>query len=194
MAVDVDKILGLLDQTYINRAVLQQHDVARETFKLPTMVVRDHAEFKYLLTAYIEHHLRTTGEGAPGAAAAFGEAKRILDRAFNEDPYQDGYARALQMALDGNQGGMRAVLNAIADTLRQRALADYMDHVYYQHINVLSKDDNRALSRAFYARFGPILKRFGHEVDEDTFAWNTRAALDYHRQILEHISGIAKKL
>ena len=34
MAVDVDKILGLLDQTYINRAVLQQHDVARETFTL----------------------------------------------------------------------------------------------------------------------------------------------------------------
>jgi hypothetical protein len=69
-----------------------------------------------------------------------------------------------------------------------------MDHVYYQHINVLSKDDNRALSRAFYQRFGPILKRFGHEVDEDTFAWNTRAALDYHRQVLEHISRIARKI
>ena len=194
MSVDVDRILGLLDSAQINRTILQQHDVARETFTLPTMIVRDHQEFKYLITSYVEHHLRTVGEGAPTPAAAFGEGKRILDRSFNEDAYQDGYARALQMGLDGSQGGMRAVLNAIADTLKQRALADYIDHVYHQHINVLSKDDNRALSRAFYERFGPILKRFGHEVDEDTFAWNTRAALDYHRQVLEHISGIAKKL
>jgi len=89
---------------------------------------------------------------------------------------------------------MRAVLNMIADTLKQRALAGYLDHVYYHHINVLSKDANRALSRAFYERFGPILKRFGHDVTEDTFAWNTRAALDYHRQVLEHITGITKKL
>lgn len=194
MSVDVDRILGLLDSTQINRAVLQQHDVARETFTLPTMIVRDHQEFKYLITSYVEHHARTVGEGVPTPAAAFGEAKRILDRSFNEDHYQDGYAHALQMGLDGSQGGMRAVLNAIADTLKQRALGDYLDHVYHQHINVLSKDDNRALSRAFYERFGPILKRFGHEVDEDTFAWNTRAALDYHRQVLEHISGIARKL
>jgi len=58
----------------------------------------------------------------------------------------------------------------------------------------LSKDDNSALSRAFYERFGPILQRFGHDVTPDTFAWNTRAALDYHRQVLEHITGITKKL
>jgi hypothetical protein len=145
IAVDVDQILGLLDQTQINRTVLQQHDVARETFRLPTMIVRDHQEFKYLLTAYVEHHRQAVGEGTPTSAAGFGEAKRILDRAFNEDQYQDGYAHALQMALDGSNGGMRAVLNMIADTLKQRALADYLDHVYYHHINVLSKDDNRAV-------------------------------------------------
>jgi len=194
MSIDVDRILDLLDSAQINRTVLQQHDVARETFTLPTMLVRDHQEFQYLLTAYVEHHARTVGEGVPTAPAGFGEAKRILDRAFGDDPHQDGYARALQMGLDGSQGGMRAVLNAVADTLKQRALGDYLDNVFYHHINVLSKDDNRALSRAFYERFGPILKRFGHEVDADTFAWNTRAALDYHRQVLEHISGIAKKL
>lgn len=194
MSVDVDKILGLLDSTQINRTILQQHDVARETFKCPKMIVSDQGEFNFLLTGYVTHHLKTVGEGTPTDAASFGEAKRILERAFNEDEYQDGYAHALQMALDGSNGGMRAVLNQIADTLKARALHDYIDYVYLHHINVLSKDDNRALSRAFYERFGPILKRFGHEIDQDTFAWNTRAALDYHRQVLEHISGIAKKL
>lgn len=194
MSVDADRILDLIDQTRINRTVLLKHDEARETFRLPKVVVSDHQEFKYLISSYVEHHLRTVGEGTPSSASAFGEAKRILDNAFNQDQFQDGYARALQMALDGSQGGMRAILNEIADVLKRRALQDYMDHVYHQHINVLSKQDNLALSRAFFQRFGPILQRFGHDVDEDTFAWNTRAALEYHRQAIEHITGIAKKI
>lgn len=65
--------------------------------------------------------------------------------------------------------------------------------IYYQHINVLSKDDNLALSKAFFRRFGPILKRFGFEGDEDTLAFNTRAALDCHRQVVGRIIGIAKR-
>lgn len=192
--MDVDHILRLLDQDHINRTVLMRHDEARESFRLPRLIVRDHQEFKYLVTSYVQHHHQTVGHGTPSEAGAFGEAKRVLDRSFDEDPYQHGYARALQTALDGSQGGMRAILNALADALKQRALQDYLDHVYHHHINVLSKEDNRALSRAFYTRFGPILQRFGHHVDEDTFAWNTRAALDYHRQVLEQITGIAKKI
>lgn len=194
MSVDVDKILDLIDQTHINRTVLMQHDVARESFTVPKMIVADHQEFKYLITSYVEHHKKAVGEGQTTAAAAFGEAKRIVDRAFEEDRFQDGYARALQIARDGTDGGMRTILNQIADVIKQNALANYIDHVYYHHIDVLSKDDNLALSRAFYRRFGPILKRFGFDVDEDTFAFNTRAALDYHRQAVSQIIGIAKKI
>ena len=194
MSVDVDKVLDLIDQTRINQQVLLQHDAARESFTLPGMTVADHQEFKYLLTSYVQHHLRTVGEGEPTPAAAFGEAKRILDRAFQEDSFQDGFARALQVAKDGSDGGMRRVLNEIADSLKYSALQRYIDHVYYQHIDVLSKDDNRALSRAFFERFGPILKRFGFDVDEDTFAWNTRAALEYHRQAIGQLLGLARKV
>jgi len=194
MSVDVDRILDLLDQETINRTVLLQHDYARETFKLPRITVRDHQEFAYLLRSYVEHHVRTVGDGELSEATSFGEAKRIVDYAFNQDPYQEGYARALQMALDGSEGGMRAVLNEVADALKRRALQAYTDHVYHHHINVNSKDDNRALSRAFYHRFGPILQRFGIPVDEDTFAFNARAALEYHRQVIQHLLGIAKKI
>ena len=192
--MDVDRILDLIGQDHVNRHVLVKHDEARETFRSPRMVVSDHEEFKYLVTSYVEHHLKSVGEGSPSPAAAFGQAKGILDHAFGQDRFQEGYPAALQMALDGSQGGMRAILNEIADALKSRALNNYMDHVFHQHINVLSKTDNMALSRAFYQRFGPILRRFGMDVDEETFAWNTRAALDYHRQALEQIVGIAKKI
>jgi hypothetical protein len=194
MSVDVDRILRLLDQSRINREVLMPHDEARETFRLPTMRARDAREFKWIVTTYYQHHLRHSGEGTASEDVAFGQVKRLLDSLFNKDQYQEGYNVALRMGLDGADGGLRNVLNQIADTLKARHLQDYLEHVYHDHINPLSKTENLELSRAFYRRFGPILREFGFEVDEMTFAWNTRAALEYHRQVLEHIFGIAKKM
>jgi len=60
------------------------------------------------------------------------------------------------------------------------------------HVEVEGFDHSRVVTHVGLKKiFG---SRFGHEVDEDTFAWNTRAALDYPRQVLEHIANIAKKL
>lgn len=194
MSVDVDRILDLLDQTRISRQLLLAHDEARENFRLPSMTARDSREFKWVVTSYYQHHMRHTGQGNPSEEDAFGEAKRILDSLFSEDPYQEGYNAALQMARDGARGSLRDILNQLADAIKRRHLQKFTDHVFYEYIDPLSKADNRALSRAFYHRFGAILRRFGYEVDEDTFAWNTRAALEYHRQVLEKILGIAKKI
>ena len=188
--MNVDRILDLLDQRIINREVLMPHDIARETFRLPSMIVADHREFNYLVTSYIQHHRTTIGEGAVTDAAAFGEAKSILDKSFNRDRFQEGYPAALQMALDGTEGGMRFVLNELADAMKRRSLYSHMDHVFHHHVDVLSKADNRELSKAFCRRFGPVLERFGTPIEEDTFAWNTRAALEYHRQVIEQITGI----
>ncbi len=193
MSVDVDSILELLDQSKIDRDVLLKHDEARETFRLPAITVADHQEFHYLLTSYVQHHAETVGEGHLSEPSAFNEAKRILDHAFQHDRFQEGFAAALQQAVSGADGGMRKILNEIADSLKRRALQNFMDYVYHHHINVLSRADNMELSRAFFTRFGPILKRYGFEIEEDTFAWNTRAALEYHRQVIEHILGIARK-
>ncbi len=192
--MNVEKILDLIGQDYINKTVLMPHDVARETFQVPRLVVTAHDEFKFIVTNYVQHHKNSVGEGQPSFAAAFGEAKNILDRAFQEDQFQEGYPRALQVAFDGTEGGMRRVINEIADALRRRAMQEYIDHVFHHHVNVLSKADNELLSEAFFQRFGPILERFGFKVDKHTWAFNTRAALEYHRQAIEQIMAIAKKI
>lgn len=194
MNVDVDHILDLLDQTRIDREILMAHDEARESFRLPRIAARDHREFKWTVTAYFQHHMRHTGQGSPSEDQAFGEVERMLNAIYEEDQFQDGYAVALQRGRDGSRGGMRDVLNQIADALKRQHLQKYISSVYHEHIDVQSKEANLALSRAFFRRFGPLLQRFGVHIDENTFAWNTRAALEYHRQVIEHILGIAKKV
>ena len=153
MTVNVDQILDLLDPRRINRDVLQAHDWARETFNSPAMAVRDHREFKEIIESYVQHHFNSVGQGQLATERAFGEARRILENAFGKDRFQDGYAAALQMALDGANGGMREVLNEIAIALKRNALFDYTDDVFHRHIDALSRSHNLALSRAFYERF-----------------------------------------
>ena len=194
MTVNVDEMLGHLDPQVINTTVMMPHDLARESFPLGVVQVRDHREFQYLVSHYVQYHYERVGWGRPSDVAAFGEARRILDRAFNQDQYQDGYARARRMATEAAGGGMRSILNEIADALKRRALNDYMDRVYHYFVDDLSKEDNLEISRSFFERFGPILRRFGHEVDPYTFAFNTRGALQYYHDVLEHIFRIARTI
>jgi len=194
--VNIDEILLLLSPNYLNQEVLLAHDWAREKFRLPTIKARDHREFKYLVTIYVQHHMDMVGEGRPSDRSAFGIAMRIVNnsRELGIDQYQEGYSRALQIAVDGSMGGMRLIIDEIANGLKRQAVAEHTDHVYHEYINVNSKADNLALSKAYFGRFGSILRQFGADFDEDTFAWNTRAALDYHRQVIENILGIARKI
>ena len=190
MSADVDHILDLIGQDRITKDVLQHHGFARESFRLPNRVVADSEEFDRVITSYLEHHVRSVSKVAPASSTAFGEARRILDLSFDAGGGQSGYSVALQMALDGSRGGLGAVIDRIADTLTGRALRRYLDSVYHE-ISPLSSEDNRSLSRAFFERFGYTLRRFGLTVDENTLAGDTRTALDYHRQAIEQIIGIA---
>ena len=140
---------------------------------------------------YVQHHLRSVGEGESSREAAFGEAKRILDHAFSKDLFQEGYNVALQHALDG---GMLEVLNELHAGLKRRALQEYMDAIYYKHVDPLSRADNVALSRAFYERFHATFERAGFEFNELTFASNTRAAFEYHRQAIEIVLGFGRSM
>jgi hypothetical protein len=192
--IDVSQILGLLNSDLINKCVLQVHDEARERFNAPSMIVRDHQEFLYIVQSYVQHHLEYVGEGQVSDSYAFEEARMILDRAFGQDQFQEGYTAALQQATDGADGGMRTILNEMADDIKRKALRAYMDHVYYHHVCVIDKRAHVELGQAFYDRFGDRLREYGVEIDEFTFAANPRAALEYLRQVMEQILGVQKAI
>jgi len=189
-----DELWKHLSFDYINIEVLMPHDQARESFRLPAMVVKDPFEFQQVITAYVQHHRAATGSPKTPDALAFSTAKRILDNEFERDPFQEGYVVALDMATRGTDGGLRLVINSLADFIRRTALNEYLDWTYYRFIHPLSKSQALAISRAFFERYGQLLRRHGIDVDETTFAWNTRAAFEYLRRALEQVAGLARKL
>jgi len=187
MSVDMKKIFALLDQTYVNKTVLEKHYMARENFNLPGIFARNHQEFQLVITSYVQHHYAQVGDGEINPTRAFGEARRILNGEFNEDRFQEGFDIALLMALEGSQGGLSTILNRIADAIQRHAMTDHTDYIFHHFINPLSRSDSFALSRAYHKRFAGILAQHGIFSDEFTFARNPRAALEYHLKVVRQI-------
>ncbi len=194
MSSKIDALLDLLKPDHVNKAVLMPHDLARESFRLDTVVVADHQAFVRRIEEYVQHHYSCVGNTNCSVDLAFGEAKRILNGVFGEDPYQEGYSVALAMGLSGAGGGMRAIFNALADQLKRQALQNYKERVFNLYVDIFSPTDNEALAREYFARFGPVIRRFAPNVNEKTFASNVRAAVEYHLQIVEEIIRVARKM
>ena len=194
MNADIDGILELLMPEYVNKLILMRHDEAREAFRAESTRVPDHQVFARRVAEYVQHHRSAVKDGRPSLEAAFGEARRILNGVFGEDPFQEGYTVALQMGRSGAGGGMRAIYNTLADQLKRQALNNYKDYVFNSKINVLSQTDNMVLAQAYFGRFGQIIRRFLPDMDERTFASNVRAALEYHLQVVEEILRVARKM
>jgi len=194
MTIDVGRMFDRLDASVINREVLQKHDIARERFRLPVTRVRDHREFKLILESYVQFHHKMTSGGEIDRKRAFGEAKRILLNEYGKDRFQDGYEAALQMALDGANGGMGAILNVIADALRRRAFEEYKDDIISDFVDPASQSHFDAVSDAFFQRFGPLLAEHGVQINQRSFGMETRAIVEYQLQLVQSILGIGKKI
>lgn len=190
----LDLLLERLNPEVIDRDLLSRHDEAREQYAPVPIRARDHQAFAAILTSYVIHHHTYVGDGSPVASSAFSEARRILEGAYSEDPYQDPYAAALLAGTLGSLGGMRRIIDTIADGIKRRALQEYKDWLFYTYVNVLSPSDNQALAHAYFERFGPLLTRFAPNVDEKTFATNVRAAIEYHLDAINLIRRNARRL
>ena len=99
--LSLDAILDLLDQRRINREVLMKHDVARERYGARSLQPASAPEFHEAIVQYVQHHLRSVGEGEVLARSGVWRSQARLDHAFSQDQFQEGYNVALQRALDG---------------------------------------------------------------------------------------------
>ncbi len=191
MRADVDTVLQLLNETRINREIKALHDEARETYKLHSMSVDDAQEFKFIVQSYYQHHMRHIGEGNRSEVGAFGEVRHLLESLYRTDQWQDGYVVALQAAR--SESGLRGILEKIAETLKERHVQQYVDHVFHEYIDPSSQEDAIIFAEALKREFGPLIEKHGGSVKGKVFAWNPRAALEYWRQAIRTIMSVARK-
>lgn len=139
----------------IDRAI----DEARLTFRVEVADSWDGASFIDLIASFYAHLCRSTGHPVsadPNVLAA--AARNLAEQAWVRE---GGFKTALANARDNTQGGVRRVLDTMADTYKAELRRGDAQNTYLFAIDENDLEAVLAQTRDLIQRFGPLLpKRF----------------------------------
>ena len=182
----IDSLCAALSENEIARNVGIPHDEARASYALRKNTVNDFNEFNDLIAKYYSYHI--TQCVIPGGRLAHfeaaGRASEILEREYKR---QGGdLMSAYRDAHDGTNGGMRIILDIIADHLKAESGERYVRAEFHRYVDPSSWDQKVEIVRQFIDRNRHIL---GSSIDA---AHPERYAQNYDELIKAFMDALQK--
>lgn len=153
----IHSLLAALDEREIARQVTMAHDEARMRFQLSSNTVGNFEEFAATITDYCNYHytICISHGGRLSNADAYAKAKDLLER---EQRKRGGdIVTVFNDAHDATNGGLRVVLDTIADSLKAEAVERYTTAVFDRHVTPNSWNQKVNIIRQFIACCGHML-------------------------------------
>lgn len=147
-------ILAALDEREVARRVALAHDDARMRYALRQNTSPDFDDFSNTIGDYYNHHFSAVNNGASlSRMEAIGRAKEALEREYRRQ--HGDILTAFKDAHDGTSGGLRAILDLIADAMKYESTERYVRHVFDTHVAPNSFETKVELIRQLIQRLGP---------------------------------------
>lgn len=162
------------------------HDEARMLFRTERNTARDEREAQDIIANYVNHHhTRAIAHGGTlSRADALGLAREILSQHYRR---QNGTAdTALNDAVDGTNGGLRYVLDVLADGLKSQAIERHVAEIFDQEVAPSSWEDKVELIRQLMAECGHLLSSSIRRDQPERYAHN------YQELIQSYVSGLQR--
>jgi len=153
----LDHLLAAIDELVIAREVGIPHDEARMQYSLSRNTVGSFNEFADVIGDYYNHHVSqcVIVGGFKSRAEAASRAKEALEEEYRR---QGGnMMTAYNDAHDGTNGGLRVVLDRIAEKLKAESVERYIRDVFDRYVDPSSWEQKVDIMRQFIARYGPML-------------------------------------
>jgi hypothetical protein len=181
----INHLLEALDEGTITRKVSLVHDEARIQYALPVNTVATFDEFARVIGAYYNYHFGTciSRGGRLSATEAVGRAKDILIREYRGG--SNAIVAAFNNANDGRKGGLRSILDTIAEALKKEAVERYVREAFDRHVAPNAWEANVDLIRQFFAKTGDLLDRSTLRTDQPE-----RYAADYTDVVRAFVLGM----
>jgi len=122
----LDELAYALQETTVARRVGTIHDKAREDYQCGVDRVSDWDSFKNVIADYYTYHFaRCVAHGGRlSRAEAWGKAKEIIEREYHRR--RSDIHGAFADARDGTNGGVRVLLNTVAEGIKATSSEYYM--------------------------------------------------------------------
>ena len=177
-------LLKTVDELEIAKNVTNAHDEFRMGYALPKNTVDSFEEFTDLISNYYNRHVSRCvfHGGALSRTEASGRVKEILEQEYRK---QGGNINtAYNDAHDGTNGGLRIILDRVAEQLKAESVERYIRDAFDRYVDPTSWEQKVDIIRQFIARFGRMLSSAIHPDQPERYAQN------YEELIRSYIDGL----
>lgn len=189
----LEYLLNTIDELAIARDVGIPHDEARMQYALRKNTVSDFEEFTGVIADYCSHHMSrcVMHGGYISRTEAAGRAKEILEK---ESRRQGGnIVTAFNDAHDGTNGGLRLVLDKLAESLKAESVERYIRDAFDRYVEPNSWEQKVDIMRQFIERFGHLLSSSIRANQPERYAHNYEELIRAYVDSLKRTSSIFRR-
>lgn len=190
----IDNLLKALDEREMAQRVGLKHDEARMNYQLQSNTAADFETFTGIIADYYNHHFTkcVSSGGALSPSEAAGRAKEILERDYRRR--NGDIVAAFNDAHDGTSGGLRVILDKLAEALKIESVERYIRDMFDKHVAPNSWEDKVEIIRQFIAQCGANLSSSIDAKQPERYAQNFQELIRSYVQSLQTTSSIFRRL
>ena len=190
----IDTLLNALDERTLAQRIGIGHDEARMHYSLRCNTVRDFDEFSDLIGDYYNHHFRicVAHGGSLSTAEAVSRAKQILEKEYRKR--RGDINAAFNNAYDGTNGGMRAILDLLAEGIKAEAVENFIREMFDRHVAPNSWEDKVQIVSEFIHRCGGLIASSIQADQPERYAQNYNDLIRSYVDALQQTSSMFRSL
>ena len=177
-------LLATVDEVEIAKNVGIFHDEARMHYSPGKNTIESFDEFVGVLAEYYNHHVSkcVIHGGFLSHTEAAGRAKELLQQEYRKKG--GNINTAYNDAHDGTNGGLRIILDRVAEQLKAESVERYIRDAFDRYVDPTSWEQKVDIIRQFIGRFGHMLSSAIHPDQPERYAQN------YEELIRAYVDGL----
>lgn len=190
----IDSLIHDLQETTIARRIGIPHDEARLCYRLNYVTARDWHNFQDVIGDYYAYHFSqcVSQGGRLSRTEALGRAKSTVEQQYRRR--RSDLMGAFADARDGTNGGLRSVLDSIADALKAESVENYIREQFDSRIARDNYDAKVVIIREFFQVFGRYLAGSVQLNRPDRYAHDYEPLIRAYVEGLQQTSSMFRRL
>jgi hypothetical protein len=149
----INSLLEELDEGLIAARIGMLHDNARMGYQLRSNTAADYDAFIEVITDYYNYHFQRVYQCGPlSRFDAEGRATYYVNQAYRQQ--RGDVTSAFKESRDSVNGGLRRVLDAIADAVKAEHVEAYIENVFRRYVDPVDPESRTEIIRQFMAAHG----------------------------------------
>ncbi len=191
--MSVSHLLAELEERYIARHIAIDHDEQRMGYHLSSNTVRNFDEFSRITADYYNYHVTrcVSVGGRLSSSQAASRSKALVEQEYRRRG--GDIVMAYNDAHDGTNGGLRAVLDIIADGLKAEAVEDHIRDVFDRYVAPNSWSQKVTIMRKFLDRTRMLLGSSVRADQPERYAQSYQELIRSYTDALKTTSSIFRR-